>query len=119
MAEQRNRESPTERRAWVRIRTSQEVSCRCIGASASGQPGTGLRGKLRDVSRGGLAVLLSRNFAPGILLTIELSKTNPRGAPSFPVQVVHVTPAGKSHWILGCAFIYPPSKYELLTLVGH
>ena len=90
-----------------------------MSASALGQLGTGLPGRLRDVSRGGLAVRLSRFFAPGILLSIELSKQTKRGARSFPVQVVHVTPGGKNHWIMGCAFIYPPSKYELLTLIGQ
>jgi hypothetical protein len=109
MAEQQKKESTRERRAWVHISTSHEVSCRPTPSLS----GTASLGILRDISPGGMGLLLSRFFAPGSLLIVELSDEAKRRPHCFPVQVVHSAPEGKRHWSMGCAFIYPPSNEEL------
>jgi PilZ domain len=106
----------TERRAWVRFAIGDEVCCQPLPASTAAETRTGWLGKLRDISPGGLALLLHRFFTPGSLLIVELSDKAERGACSFPVQVVHVSPEGKRRWIIGCEFIRPLSEEELQAL---
>jgi hypothetical protein len=53
------------------------------------------------------------------LLIIELPDNVKRGAHSFLVQVVHVTPERKRLWIIGCEFVSPLNEEELQTLVAE
>jgi hypothetical protein len=110
-----NRRPNVERRAWGRFATAQRLVVRA--ASTADELGTGCWGRLRDVSPDGLALRLSRFFAPGCLLIIELPDNVKKGAHSFPVQVVHVTPERKRLWIIGCEFIRPLGQEELRAFV--
>jgi hypothetical protein len=92
----------TERRAWVRIPTSQDVSCQPVAASTAVQAETSWLGNLRNISLRGLSLVSDRRFEPGSLLIIELA-----GARYWSVRVVNVTPEVKKRWIMGCEFIRP------------
>ena len=105
-----------EGRVWVRFPPSQQVCHQPIAASKADETETHWLGRLRNVSPGGLALRLSRHFEPGILLIIDLEVQG--GTRSFFVQVIHATPEGKRHWIVGCEFISPLSQEELHALIA-
>jgi hypothetical protein len=104
----------SERRAWVRFLSDQEVCCQPIANLTAAEMEFGWLGRVRDVSRGGIALILSRRFEPGTILTIELSiKAKGRQL----VRVVHATLETKGRWIIGCAFASILSEEELQTFL--
>jgi len=109
----------TERRAWARIPTSQEVSCQPVAASTAVQAETSWLGNLRNTSLHGLSLVLDRRFEPGSLLLIELADKAKSGARYWSVRVVNVTAEVKRRWIMGCQFIRPLSEHEIQALVAE
>src|SRR6266404_8200274 len=91
----------TERRAWVRFPSAQEVCCQPMANLTTEEAEIGWLGRVRDVSLGGIALILSRRFEPGTVLIVELA-TKEEGRQL--VRVVHATPETKSRWVIGCAF---------------
>jgi hypothetical protein len=108
----------TERRAWVRIPTSKDVSCQPVAAATAVQAETSWLGNLRNISLRGLSLVLDRRFEAGSLLIIELADNAKAGGRFWSVRVVNVTPEVKKRWIMGCEFIRPLSQEELQTLRG-
>jgi hypothetical protein len=108
----------TERRAWVRLSTSQDVSCQPVAASTATQLETSWWENLRNISPHGLSLVLDRRFEPGSLLMIELADQAKARGRYWSVRVVTVTPEVKRRWIMGCEFIHPLSQEELQTLRG-
>jgi serine/threonine protein kinase len=108
-----------ERRAWVR---------HPLGVGAYGAVDTAVHGGgedteelwplvVRDVSAGGIGVLLARRFEMGTELTIELM-TGPDPVPRrLPARVVRIEPESLGHWVHGCAFRHPLSDEELDALI--
>ena len=108
-----------DRRAWVR---------QPLGVGACGMVDTAVHGGggwsdelwplvVRDVSSGGMGVLLARRFERGTQLTIELS-LGPAAEPRrLLVHVVRVQPDQAGHWVHGCAFDTPLGAEELAALV--
>jgi hypothetical protein len=107
-----------ERRAWVRYDSNLEVSCHATGAMQD----AGWPGKIRNISAGGVALVLRHRFKPGTPLVVELVGL-PEEAPSrLQVRVVHARAAlseGHSCWILGCSFPTPLSEDELRILLAR
>jgi hypothetical protein len=62
-----------------------------------------LAGLIRDVSPGGMSLILTQRFTPGTLLGIDLSEV--AGGEPAPVvaRVVHVARREDGKWVLGCA----------------
>jgi hypothetical protein len=114
------RESSTslqaERRAYVRVESSLAAGCRPAGRGA----GAAWPGKVRDISPGGVGLLLRHRFAPGTALIVELRDGNGKVLRTASVRVVHATAAfveGSHHWLLGCAFDRPLGEEEFRALV--
>jgi hypothetical protein len=107
-AEPAKKQLRTERRAWVRFLSDQEVCCQPLASSEIGWPG-----QVRDVSLGGIALILSRRFEPGTALQVELPTKAEREPCRQLVRVVHATPQAKGRWIIGCAFSTPLSEDSL------
>lgn len=101
----------TERRAWVRFPSKQEISCEPLGANAL------WLGRVRDVSRGGMAVVLPRRFDPGTTLSVELLLIKADGPRRLIVRVVHARQEANGWWLIGCAFARPLSEEELQDLL--
>ncbi|HZU36653.1 MAG TPA: PilZ domain-containing protein, partial [Gemmataceae bacterium] len=76
-----------ERRAFVRLTSELAAECRQAG---HGQL-VSWPGYVRDISRGGLGLVLRHRFRPGTCLTVELRQR--AGAPLHVVRVrvVHVS----------------------------
>jgi serine/threonine protein kinase len=111
--------SGSERRAFVRhplgVGTFGAVDTAIYG-------GTGETDELwplvvRDVSAGGIGVLLARRFEMGTELTIELTAGQDATPRWLPARVVRIEPEKNGHWVHGCAFRHPLSQDELAALV--
>ena len=72
---------------------------------------------VRDVSAGGIGVLLARRFEMGTELTIELTAGADSAPRMLPARVVRIEPERNGHWVHGCAFRHPLSDEELEALV--
>jgi hypothetical protein len=104
-----------ERRAFVRIASDLDATCRlAVPTRAQGWPG-----RLRDISRGGLGLLAWHRFRPGTYLDIELRERGGELRRVVTARVVHATPVrveGSRYWLLGCAFDEPLTEEEFETL---
>ncbi len=107
-------QTAAERRAFVRYPCDLDTSCQPI-ASARGMQWTG---KVQNISRGGVSLVLGRRFEQGTLLAIEVQAKEPDGkSRSFLARVMHVSLQGTTTWVMGCKFASPLSDDELGALV--
>jgi hypothetical protein len=74
--------------------------------------------RARNVSEGGIALMLARRFDPGVELAIELLTTTPGRFLWLAASVVHARPMAHGGWILGCRFVRPLRADELQLLVA-
>lgn len=116
-SEQTKHKPKTEHRAWVRFPPNQENGCQPIAACTARDSDTHWYGKIRDISVGGLALVMSRAFEAGILLIIDLEVQG--GLRSFFVQVVHATPEENGRWTMGCEFVCPLRDEDLQALIAE
>ena len=110
-----------ERRAWVR----HELDVGSCGVIDTSVYGGGPESEefwplvVRDLSNGGVGVLLARRFEPGTELSIELS-TGPDVLPRrLSARVVRVVPEKAGHWVHGCAFPENLTDDELDSLLKY
>jgi hypothetical protein len=98
----------------VRLASDLTVACR-----RAGQLDPGWLGTVRDLSRGGVGLVLRHCFKPGTDLTVELRDAAGALLRTVPVRVVHATAVyveGSPRWLLGCAFDQPLSEEEWRAL---
>jgi serine/threonine protein kinase len=110
-----------ERRAWVR-HGLDVGSCAVIDPHAcGGGPESEEFWPLvvRDLSNGGVGVLLARRFEPGTELSIELSAGPGVPPRRLAARVVRVVPEKAGHWLHGCAFPDRLTDDELKTLLRY
>jgi serine/threonine protein kinase len=72
---------------------------------------------VRDVSAGGVGVLLARRFEPGTDLSIELVVGTSGPPQRLPARVVRVQVERGGYWIHGCAFDPPLGDEQLEALL--
>lgn len=72
-------------------------------------------GTIRNISTGGISLVLSRRFERGAGLAIELP--GPAQSATVLARVIHVKPQPDGGWMLGCAFVSPLSDEELRSLL--
>jgi len=92
-----------ERRAYVRLASALSATCRWGGRSQD----VGWPARVRNVSRGGIGLLLRHCFRPGTSLIVELRDEVGRPLGTVSVRVIHATAVaadGGPRWLLGCAF---------------
>lgn len=105
-----------ERRAWIRIGCDLEIVGRSTGRISS----SGWTAKVRDISVGGLGLLLRHCFQPGTPLMIELKSRDGSLCRTLSVRVMRVqSVVDDTHtaWLLGCAFSEPLSVEDLQRLL--
>jgi hypothetical protein len=95
-----------ELRAWVRLRSEQDISCQKEELVYTWS------GSIQEVSSGGITLNLRRRFEPGTVLNVELAP-NANGPRCLVLRVVHATQQTNGRWIIGCAFDRPLSAEEL------
>ena len=108
---------PAERRAYVRLASSLSAACRPAGRSSL-EPGW--LGTVRDISRGGVGLVMQHRFQRGTLLTVELRQPGGELVRTVQVRVAHATAirlgVGRHCWLLGCAFEKPLTDEEFAGL---
>src|SRR5262249_44027747 len=107
-----------ERRASIRYPCSEESfsvdnSCRPLTTRKS----DAWSASVRDLSTGGVGIVVNRRFEPGTLLSVELQDAEQTINRNLLVRVVRVISEGEGRWLLGCAFTNKLSDADLLTLM--
>jgi len=77
-------------------------------------------GRILNISRGGVNVLMPRRFEPGTLLQIEIHFPADQDKEPHAVlaRVVHANPKGPGHWSLGCAFPWAITEEDLRAMLA-
>lgn len=106
---------PADRRAWTR-HPLDLGTCGTVNTSLHGGKETEESWPLvvRDVSIGGIGLLLARRFEPGTELTVDLG-----GGPDARIaaKVVRLEHSEVGHWVHGCVFAKSITSEELAGLV--
>jgi hypothetical protein len=102
-------------RVWERHACGVQSSCHPLAARGSSD--CCWPGKVRDVSAGGIGLVLSRRFEPGAGLVVELPNIPGQPSETLLARVVHATPVANGYWALGCAFVRELTEHELQSLL--
>ncbi len=109
-----------DRRGYVRHMIGLGT-CGVVDTSATGEGGPESEEMwplvIRDVSAGGIGVLLARRFEPGTELTIECAGSSSATVHRIVARVVRVEPENAGHWVHGCAFANPLADADLANLL--
>ena len=100
-----------ERRASVRYQCSHGVSCSSLA------PVERLSGRMHDISRHGIALILGTSLREGSELLIDLKTKNPGICLTLLARVVRATPEDEGSWIVGCEFITTPTEEQIKALL--
>ena len=118
-------EDTDDRRAYVRYAVGVGTSCMIhtslFDSDHHIEPDTTAVWPLvvKDVSAGGIGILLARRCEPGTELSIELVTESTNTTRSLPVKVVRVRRDTLGHWIHGCEFSKPLEEKELVAVLEH
>lgn len=105
--------TPTdERRAWVRYPANLESGCQPVAMPTAPQPEWRWPATVKDISAGGIALVLERRFECGAALHVELQGAAEDGVHSLTAHVVHIQMLG-NRWLLGCEWTAPLADEEL------
>jgi c-di-GMP-binding flagellar brake protein YcgR len=103
--------SEFERRVSVRYQCSSEVSCSSLA------PFERLSGRARDISMGGIALVLATSLRVGTDLVIELKTRTPGIGLTLMARVVHSTFEAEGTWIIGAKFLTTPTEEQIEALL--
>jgi serine/threonine protein kinase len=101
-----------ERRVHVREVSSKAGSCLPVG----GHREDNWPALVRDVSRGGVGLVLARRFEAGTVLQVWLQAGETATPESLLVRVVNSRHLRPRKWLLGCAFATPLDEDEWKAL---
>jgi serine/threonine protein kinase len=107
------RRPAVERRASVRYVSRLKGSCRPIVSERKWR----WNATVRDVSCGGLGLLVTRRFEPGTILRVKLASAGSSRHRIYLVRVVRVQSHSPKTWIVGCVFPRRLSEDEVQTLL--
>jgi hypothetical protein len=99
--------SVVERRQWPRFSSKKETLCR--PAHPPGE--TNVRAGVRNISQGGINLLVPRSFSKGTLLHVDSPEDNT--SHELLACVVQVTLPAEHSWAVGCSFLRALSEPEL------
>ncbi len=104
-----------ERRAAVRHTATMVASYHPIAVPAFGPS---CPARIRDVSRGGIALLVPHRYAAGSLLSIVPEVLPSSLAPALEARVLRVAAHGDGQWLAGCELLTPLSEEDLHALLN-
>jgi hypothetical protein len=97
----------TERRAWLRYPINLETSCQTSSDPA------GCVATIRNISLGGMNLVVDRPFPSGTLLKVEVQSSLENTPQMLCVRVIHVAQQPDGTYSLGCAFARELSDQSL------
>jgi PilZ domain len=92
-----------ELRVWERFSCGLETSCQPLAARGDNDMCWSTR--IKDISVGGMGLVLTRRFERGTSLAIEIPATASTPSDTLLAKVMHVTRLPDGQWLLGCAFV--------------
>lgn len=114
-SEQRSVALDRDRRAYVRI--PSDLAAICHVAPGGREPAW--PGRVHDISKAGIGLILQHRFNPGTALLVDLRETAGAVLRTVRVRVVHATAIlddGIPYWLLGCVFDRPLNEAEFSAL---
>jgi hypothetical protein len=103
-----------ERRASTRYPCNLATSCRLI-ATLPGEP---MPARIRNISVGGISLVLSQPFDSGSMLGLELRSMTRNIARMFQVTILYTIEHPSGDWISGARFVQPLSDEELKAFLS-
>lgn len=101
-----------ERRAWARQRCSLPMTVKTVEQVGSSR----WPAQSRDLSAGGLGMVLERRFEPATMVAATLEQ--PDAPLTVLARVVRVVPVQEGGWLLGCQIPFPIDGEELSHLLA-
>jgi PilZ domain len=101
-----------ERRVWIRYPSMAQTTCQPAAPANS----TPITARVRDISRGGIHLLVDRWFEAGMLLSIQLPSENHADQDTVLAYVVRSVLQDDGQWVLGCTFATELDAADLQTL---
>lgn len=106
-------EAPTrERRASVRFESNAKGTCQTVSVHRE----SAWEATVRNISCGGIGLILGRRFEPGALLSIELTESIEGRQRLLLARVAHATPQPEGKWLIGCTLVNPLDVDEIQAL---
>lgn len=102
-----------ERRIWVRSLSDVETACKLAEAPATGR----MSARIKNISRGGINLLLHQELESGSLLSVELPGDGPGDEYFVLACVVHSVAQPNGEWSVGCTFARELEEDEVRSLV--
>ena len=76
------------------------------------------RAWLQDLSATGIGLLVSKQVATGLHVTIQIKCSHSQKLYSLHAHAVHATPQADGTWVIGCQFVTPLTRDELEDLLS-
>src|SRR5437879_1355210 len=90
-----------DRRLWVRYECDMEASCQ----EAHAPDREPIPARVRDISRGGVRLVVPRGIDRGGVLSISLPGEAGEQPSAILACVIHSSPLPDGQWVLGCTFV--------------
>jgi hypothetical protein len=103
-----------ERRASTRYPCNLATSCRIV-ASLAGEP---LPARVRNISIGGLSLVLTHPSDPGTLMAIDLRSMTRNITHSVQIRIIYTIEHPSGDWIAGAAFVQPLTDEEVKAFLS-
>jgi hypothetical protein len=107
--------SGPERRVWVRSLSDVETNCKLAEAPATGR----MSARIRNISRGGINLLVPQPLQPGALLSVELPGGGAGDEYFVLACIIHSAAQPNGEWGLGCTFARELTEEEVQSLVSR
>lgn len=104
-----------ERRAWIRHHPKPETP---LFAVTGEEEIISWRAKVRDLSCGGISLVVNNNFEEGALIEVELPSPEADVSRLMLARVVRSETYEGIQYILGCAFLEHLSEEEVQALLS-
>jgi hypothetical protein len=104
-----------ERRVWVRHPSVARIT---VQAQADGNDGR-LSARVRNVSRGGVNLIVNHPFAAGEMISVDIPGNTPEQGASVLACIVHVSTLPDGMYALGCAFSEMLDEEDLAGFVNR
>lgn len=106
--------SGRDRRTWIRYPSSPETP---FFSLAEQEEIIFRRAKVRDISKGGIGLVLNSEVKPGTLVDIVLPEIPEAASRSIQARITYSAPLSSRQWVIGCAFMQQLSDEELKVLL--
>jgi hypothetical protein len=104
------------RECRVYERFPSEIATQCQPLAARSDNDINWPATLRNISAGGIGLVLQRRFEPRTGLAVELPDLDGSRVTVF-VRVIHATPQANGGWLLGCSFVTPLTDERLSAIL--